>query len=120
MKNRHNLFFFLIILLSICIIAFTELSSLLIENIRIDSIGHLIGFFFLTWILHSAIKLPLLNTTICLIFYAALSEIGQYYLGFGNGEVRDVIADIVGVLLFILLHWITMISRKKSSYESIK
>lgn len=114
MKSRHHLLFFLVmILMTISIFTFSELRSLLIQHTKIDSWGHLIGFFFLMWILHSLVKLPLLNTAICVIFYAALSEIGQYSLGFRNGEFRDFVADVVGVLLFMLLKWISMVYGKK-------
>jgi VanZ family protein len=101
------------LLMTIGIFTFPELRSLLIQHTRIDSWGHLIGFFLLMWILHSLIKLPLLNSAICMTFYAALSEIGQYYLGFRNGEFRDFIADIAGILLFMLLKWISMVYGKK-------
>ena len=114
MKSRHHLLFFLVmILITISIVNFSSLRSLLIEHTKIDSIGHLIGFFFLMWILHSLIKLPLLNSAICVIFYGALSEVGQYYLGFRNGELRDFVADIIGVLLFVLLKWMSMVYGKK-------
>ena len=48
----------------------------------VDSVGHCVGFFFLTWILSSLIKHSLFNLTLCLILYSALTEVGQYYLGF--------------------------------------
>jgi VanZ family protein len=105
------------ILITISIISFAEFRTLLIEHTKIDSIGHLLGFFFLMWILHSLIKLPLLNSAICVIFYGALSEVGQYYLGFRNGEIRDFVADIIGVLFFVLLKWISMVYGKNNQYE---
>lgn len=70
---------------------------------RIDSVGHFIGFFILAWVFNGVLKLSLLHTSVCLSLYAVASEIGQYYLGFRNGEFRDVIADMVGVVLFVVL-----------------
>jgi VanZ family protein len=114
MKSRqHLLFFLVIVLLTFSIATFPELRSLLIQHTKIDSWGHLIGFFLLMWILNSLVKLPLLNSAICVTFYAALSEVGQYYLGFRNGEFRDFIADVAGVLLFILFKWVSMVYGKK-------
>jgi VanZ family protein len=34
-----------------------------------------------------------------------LSEVGQYYLGFRNGEFRDIIADVIGILSFAAVQW---------------
>ncbi len=51
--------------------------------------------------------------TIALIFYAALSELGQYYLGFRNGEMKDFIADLFGIFMFVLLKWVWLVYGKK-------
>ena len=115
MKNRHHFLFLLIVLLSLCSLIFSnDLRTIIFEQVKIDSIGHFIGFFCLSLLLNSLLKLPLFNTVICLIFYAALSEIGQYYLGFRNGEFRDVVADILGVLLFTLLKWTYVVYWQKN------
>jgi VanZ family protein len=88
----------------------------------VDSVGHCVGFFFLTWILSSLIKHSLFNLTLCLILYSALTEVGQYYLGFRNGEFRDFIADTLGIGLFVMIRYIfmnkTMIfNNGKKTYE---
>lgn len=80
-----------------------QINSIIFRASQIDSIGHFIGFFILTWLVHSLVKLTLLEALITLSFYGALSELGQYYLGFRNGELSDFIADIVGISTFILL-----------------
>lgn len=110
MKIRHHLTFFILII-SLAILLFfsselllpTELKRLVFRSPQIDTIGHFIGFFILAWLIHSLIKLTLLETLITLSFYGALSELGQYYLGFRNGEFSDFFADIAGISLFILL-----------------
>ncbi|MCJ8320824.1 MAG: VanZ family protein [Colwellia sp.] len=116
MKNRHHFLFLLIILLSLLGLVFSnDIRILLFEHTKIDSIGHFVGFFCLSLLLNSIFKFPLLTTVICLVFYAALSEIGQYYLGFRNGEFRDFVADVVGILFFALLKWIYTVYWRKSS-----
>jgi VanZ family protein len=88
----------------------------------VDSVGHCVGFFFLTWILSSLIKHSLFNLTLCLILYSALTEVGQYYLGFRNGEFRDFIADTLGIGLFVIIQYIFMnkamlFNNGKKTYE---
>jgi len=51
-----------------------------------------------------------------LIFYAALTEIGQSFLGYRSGELGDFIADIVGISLFVLAKWLYLrFFRKKTT-----
>lgn len=110
MKIRHHLTFFILIISAAILLFFsselllpTELKRLVFRSPQIDTIGHFIGFFILAWLVHSLIKLTLRETLITLSFYGALSELGQYYLGFRNGEFSDFFADIVGISSFILL-----------------
>jgi len=120
MKSRHHLLFFLFLILAFTLVFISEdIRNLIMSNTKIDSIGHIIGFFCLAWILSSFVKLPLLNTAICLVFYAVLSEIGQYYLGFRNGEFRDFIADIIGILLFVILKWCALVYGRKQPTSSM-
>ena len=116
MKHRHHYTFLLFVA---CILVAISLSpgirDFFFNNTRVDSVGHFISFFCLTLLLHSFIRLPLFNTMACLTFYAVFSEVGQYYLGYRNGELRDVIADILGISLFVLLKWIYIIYWEKST-----
>jgi len=119
-KVQHHSVFFILIFTSALLLFFSN-ELLLPETIRklvfrtpkIDTIGHFIGFFVLAWLLHSMIKLSLLTTFITLSFYGALSEIGQYYLGFRHGEFSDVFADITGISFFILLKIIYLFYKNK-------
>ena len=116
MKHRHHYtFLFFVSCALIAISLFPTIRDIFFNNTRIDSVGHFISFFCLTLLLHSFIRLPLFNTMACLMLYAVFSEMGQYYLGYRNGELRDVIADILGVFLFVLFKWIYIIYWKKSS-----
>jgi len=83
---------------------------------KIDTIGHFTGFFILTWLISSLLRLPLLNIVLCLIFYGALSEIGQWYLGFRNGEFTDFYADTAGILVFSLLKWGAIVYGKSTAH----
>jgi VanZ family protein len=78
------------------------LTRLVFRSPQIDTIGHFISFFVLSWLAISVIKLSLLTTFVTLSFYAGLSELGQYYLGFRNGEFSDFFADVAGIVLYIL------------------
>jgi len=114
-NNRLNVF---LLLIPFGIIGYWLLSNnfnvTTVLSIQLDKIGHIFGFLLLTWLIHKLIKLPITNLSICLIFYAALTEIGQHYLGFRKGEVSDFIADIMGVYLYRLIHWLATDRRRES------
>jgi len=118
-KIRHHLTFFILIISAAILLFFSselllpiELKKVIFRSPQIDTIGHFISFFILAWLIHSLMKLTLLETLITLSFYGALSELGQYYLGFRNGELSDFYADITGVGLFILLKLLYLIYKK--------
>lgn len=94
-------------------INFTTLSSFFLSHFRIDSTGHFIGFFSLTALLLFGLKLPVFSTSFTLVVYAIATELGQAYLGFRNGELNDVIADIYGMLSAIICFYIAQYVKKK-------
>ena len=120
MKSNIQLLSLLISALLLVLFFFVpeQLKTTIINKIQLDSIGHLIGFFGLTWILVGILKLPLFNTVICLFFYSALTELSQYYLGFRRGEFMDVIADVVGISLFAVCQWLFGLYRKPQGIKS--
>jgi len=104
----HFLFLFTIITLVVLllysdVLLSAEIRKLVFRFPKVDTIGHFISFFSLTWIVHSVIKLPIKVTLITLVFYAALTELGQAYLGFRTGEFTDFLADVVGIATFAIL-----------------
>ena len=112
MKAQHHLAFFIIIVFSAALLFFSSelllpeaIKKLVFRSPKIDTIGHFVGFFVLTWLVSSILKLSLISTLFTLSFYAALSELGQYYLGFRNAEFSDFYADIVGITLYLLLKY---------------
>ncbi len=112
MKAQHHLSFFILIFCGAILLFFSSelllpetLKRLVFRSPQIDTIGHFIGFFVLTWLVSSVLKFSLLSTLFTLSFYAALSELGQYYLGFRNAEFSDFFADIIGISLFVFLKY---------------
>jgi VanZ family protein len=99
----------------LCVAFFQPLRHFIFNLGKLDTIGHFISFFCLAIVTNSLLKFPLLPTTLALSFYASLSEIGQYYLGFRNGEFRDFVADVLGILFFVLLKLLYNKIWKKSS-----
>jgi len=109
--RQHYYFFITVIIITISLLFAHEfLPDLLRRRIfqlpAIDTLGHLTSFFILTWVSHSIIKLSLALAVPLLIFYGALTEVGQSFLGFRNGEFGDFIADVVGIFLFVLAKWL--------------
>jgi VanZ family protein len=111
-KAQHHLTFFLLILAGSLLLFFSselllpeEIKKFVFRSPQIDTIGHFIGFFILTWLVSSILKLSLLSSLFTLSLYAALSELGQYYLGFRNAEFSDFFADIAGISLYIFLKY---------------
>jgi VanZ family protein len=108
-KARHHFLFLATVISLIILLIYSdvllnaEIRRAVFRFPKIDTVGHFISFFSLTWVVHSLIKLPLKVTLITLIFYAGLTELGQAYLGFRTGELTDFLADIVGIVTFVLL-----------------
>lgn len=112
MKVQHHLVFFMLIITGAVLLFFSSelllpeaIKKLIFRSPQIDTIGHFIGFFVLAWIVSSVLKLSILSSLFTLIFYAALSELGQYYLGFRNAEFSDFFADITGISVYLFLKY---------------
>jgi hypothetical protein len=85
-KAQHHLTFFILVFCSAILLFFSSelllpdaIKKLVFRSPQIDTIGHFIGFFILTWVVSSILKLSLITTLVTLSFYGALSELGQYY-----------------------------------------
>ncbi len=116
MKSRYHLSILTVLVMIFFTLYFSsdEFRRLVFRSTQIDSIGHIIGFFGLTWVLHSILKLPLFNTMLTVTFYGALTEIGQFYLGFRSGEFNDFFSDLVGTALFGIIRWSILMYRNRS------
>ena len=114
MNLQHYLPFFGGLLLVI-VLYFSGLSDWLLTTVALDKLGHFIGFFFLTWLIYLIANKALLTVGLLLIFYSGLTELGQYTLGFRNGDVGDFIADAIGVVSFVCLQGLArLISQNKT------
>ncbi|MBU2869280.1 VanZ family protein [Colwellia sp. E2M01] len=111
-QARQHTYFFItvIIIFTVLLFAHELLPDILRKRIfkfpAIDTIGHLTSFFILTWVCHSVIKLSLPYCIPLLVFYGALTEIGQSFLGYRSGELGDFFADVIGIGLFVLAKWL--------------
>lgn len=127
MKAQHHLTFFILVLCGACLLFFSSelllpeaIKRLVFRSPQIDTIGHFIGFFILTWFVSSILKISLLNTFYALSFYSALSELGQYYLGFRNGELSDFLADVAGISLYLFLKYTYLLYKLRTLKKIIK
>ncbi len=125
-------FWLISLILAVCFISVVvalspNLLNMFTSNIRypqIDTIGHFTSFFMLSWLVHSLIKVPLTITILTLSFYGALTELGQLYLGFRNGELIDFLADVAGILFFAFTkltysYLVKLTRQKKASAKHI-
>ena len=116
MKSRYHLSTLtIIVILFFCLYFVSEdFRRLAFRSTQIDSIGHVVAFFGLTWVLHSILKLPLINIMLTVVFYGVLTELGQYYLGFRTGAFNDFFSDVIGVALFGIIRWSIFMYRNRS------
>lgn len=111
MKARQHSYFFITVIIVTTLLLFAH--EFLPDSLRkrifhfpeIDTIGHLTSFYILTWVCHSIIKLSLPLCIPLLIFYGALTEVGQSFLSYRSGQIGDFIADIIGISLFVMTKW---------------
>ena len=103
MKLKQSLYL-IITLLSISLVIINDLAiiKLLSQYHILDKTGHFIGFFLLSWILDTILKLRVITSIISIIIYAGLTEVTQEFLGFRNGQLSDFIADALGCLCYFL------------------
>ncbi|WP_057830548.1 VanZ family protein [Colwellia sp. TT2012] len=120
MKARQHTYFFVSVIIVTILLLFAHeylpdtLRMRIFQFPAIDTMGHLISFFILTWVSHSVIKLSLRLCVPLLMFYGALTEIGQSFLGYRSGEFGDFIADVIGISLFVLAKWLYLIFFRKT------
>jgi VanZ family protein len=121
MKSRYHLSILVTIVIVFFCLYFSsdDFKRLVFRSTEVDSIGHIVSFFGLTWVLHSILKLPLFNTMLTVAFYGALTELGQYYLGFRSAQMSDFISDLIGISLFAVIRWSILMYRNRSSNKSI-
>lgn len=125
MKARQHSYFLITVIIVTTLLLFAHeflpdtLRKRIFQFPEIDTIGHLTSFFILTWVTHSVIKISLPICTPLLIFYAALTEIGQSFLGYRSGELGDFIADVIGISLFLVTKWLYLSFFRKNTNKDL-
>lgn len=112
-KSYHLLIFFSLLFVAAFLLLIPGAEEAVFQNPEIDTIGHFIGFIVFTWLVHIFLQLPLVTLTVALVFYSAASEIGQYYLGFRNGEFTDFLANVAGIFTYLGMRWVLFLYKHK-------
>lgn len=108
-KSYHILILFCLLFIATFVFLVPDAKQVMLQHPEIDTIGHFISFILFTWLLHTLLKLPLVPLTVALIFYSGASEVGQYYLGYRNGEFTDFFANIAGIFTYLGFRWLRFI-----------
>ncbi|WP_394174377.1 VanZ family protein [Thalassotalea litorea] len=72
----------------------------------LDKAAHFLVFFLLNGALYALCRIPQRVLLPGLICYAALTEIGQWLLGFRAAQWGDFYADVTGCLVFTMLYFL--------------
>ncbi|WP_076541263.1 VanZ family protein [Shewanella sp. UCD-KL21] len=70
---------------------------------NMDKVGHTVSFFGLTFLAYFAFKPKWYWMALIMTAYAILIELIQSQIPYRSASVADVVADLVGVVLFYLL-----------------
>jgi len=71
-----------------------------------DKGNHFIAFSVLTLLLLHAYRVKYLVAFVLMILYGVLIEVSQLFTVNRQGELLDVLADTIGVVIGILLYWL--------------
>ena len=69
-----------------------------------DKSTHFIAFAVLALLLRVAYPVTLLQTFLLLLFYATFIELSQFFTPNRNAELLDVVADVIGIGIGLLLY----------------
>jgi VanZ family protein len=71
-----------------------------------DKGNHFLAFSVLTLLLLHAYRVKYLTAFILMMLYGVLIEVSQLFAVNRHGELLDVLADTIGVVIGILLYWL--------------
>ena len=71
-----------------------------------DKGNHFLAFFVLTLLLLHAYRVKYLTAFVLMMLYGVLIEVSQLFTINRQGELLDVLADTIGVVIGILLYWL--------------
>lgn len=112
----QSLFMFVIIVCTVLFAKEVDTSAFKFDNI--DKVAHFGIFFVLTACLRRAIKAPIWVYALALAAYGAGVELMQAQLPHRQASFADFIADVAGVIAYLVFHQVTFgIKKLKTSPE---
>ena len=83
-----------------------------------DKSTHFIAFAVLTLLLRLSYQIGIVWTSFLLLFYAIFIEISQYFTPNRSAELLDVVADVIGIAIGLLLYpLVCKLIFKSSNYK---
>ena len=86
--------------LIICCYLFFSQQSVPTNIAHSDKYGHILAFFTLSLLLHKSTALSIIKQIILLTCFGVAVAVIQSYIPYRSGGVDDVVADVIGILLF--------------------
>jgi VanZ family protein len=107
--NALSRIILIVALIVITYLALTPKTHLLVEAIG-DKIKHIIAFFVLAWLCDTSFpKSTFSLAKICfLLGYGLFLELWQYYLPYREFSILDMLADCLGLFLYMILRPLMM------------
>ncbi|WOT05958.1 VanZ family protein [Shewanella youngdeokensis] len=108
MINRRSIFkvALAITLMVVTYLVFSKPNYSVNTFAHFDKVGHLGSFFVLSYLTYFAFKPRWYVLAIVLTIYAIFIEMVQSQLSYRSASLADIIADMVGVLLFYFTQWL--------------
>lgn len=99
-KNEKifRLMFYTVLL--VCSYLFFSQQNVPTDIAHSDKYGHVAVFFILSLLLYKGFSLTITKQILILFSYGIIVEIIQSFIPYRSGGIDDVIADLVGILLF--------------------
>ena len=106
--NRQNIFklALAVTLVVVSYLVFSKPSYNINTIPHFDKIGHIGSFFVLSYLTYFAFKPRWYILAVVLAFYAVFIEMVQSQLSYRSASFADVVADMIGILLFYLTQWL--------------
>ncbi len=105
-RNRHYRILFYIATTAVFFLALSPSGQLDMNIHNGDKVLHALAFFVLSLLLNRASSTiqHRIRNMLALLFFGVFIEVVQSFTAYRNASVNDVLADLVGILLFQLLY----------------
>ncbi|MFT5788411.1 MAG: VanZ family protein [Shewanella sp.] len=106
--SRQNIFklALAITLMLVSYLVFSKPSYNINAIAHFDKIGHIGSFFVLSYLTYFAFKPRWYLLALVLVFYAVFIEMVQSQLSYRSASFADIVADMIGILLFYITQWL--------------